>query len=964
IPGYRPAEPRRIDTVRDELLNSVHRFLGHVETTLQQLDACEIKLHIPELDLKPDVEELLASPEVVMELEQCVMSWQAQVTIVMEEQQKKKPQAPGPLAEIEFWRERAAVLSALSEQLKLPLVKKILNVMTRTDPGTVQNLELTVNELNKFHLKSMDNVRFLSTLERHFKNLVSGVDFGVILDTIPQMMNSLRFVWIISRHYNTDEHMVPLMERIAWELSERVARVVNVVLFYWIQAKAKTLDGKKVLDLWKTSYFEMRAKIEASGQDSRWEFDRKKLFEKTDYMATICQDLYDILQTVEEFYNIFGPELKAVTGDPKRIDEVLHRVDSLVVPIEEINFDPFSIRKMGSWKMVMQDFITEVQAIEGEAMNFIDQSFKALRSATAAFELLLKFKNIPSRDAINKQMMKKFNDILAQYCKEIDMINSIFVQNKDNPPLIKTHPPIAGAIYWERFLFDCIKSTIMRFKEMPEMLESEQGKEAKTKYLTVGRCMRTYEQEKYKCWHDETKQKLPLLMKRTLLAIFSNFEKGVRFRVNFAAELKEIITETKYMDQLDYSIPELAQNIALQEDKFLRYTHDLQNLVNRYHSLVDSLNDAEYLLLSEQICELRNVLWPGCRRLNWNALGIPEFITRGNQAASKFESLLNQIQKNARDIEAKLLSMETVNLFKLPTPDKTGHLPGVKEFCELIEMERMKDVNVLSGRYTAIGPLLTKMESLILQTSTGKAKHMAPYYAYWERKVFDSLIKMLLRNLSSFNKSLTGNNPLFQIDAILSAPDIVLEPKYNEVYKLIMQCVRDCVESTKRFVRWMHGTCIECPPQQMDGEDEPMVFTYYSDVCQYPQVNEGAMALSQTVQRLLNMSVHYLRRWLRFRLLWKMDRAIVVEKFAARRPSCVMYDEKLQSYARIKKDVAQQPLTKDVHIIQLNLELLAHTVQEKAQAWISSLGTLLNKSAREDLDSLHSKLTLNLCLKL
>jgi len=39
---------------------------------------------------------------------------------------------------------------------------------------------------------------------------------------------------------------------------------------------------------------------------------------------------------VEEFYNIFGPELKAVTGDPRHIEDVLKRVDALVKPIEEV----------------------------------------------------------------------------------------------------------------------------------------------------------------------------------------------------------------------------------------------------------------------------------------------------------------------------------------------------------------------------------------------------------------------------------------------------------------------------------------------------------------------------------------------------------------------------------------------------------------------------------------------------
>ena len=51
-------------------------------------------------------------------------------------------------------------------------------------------------------------------------------------------------------------------------------------------------------------------------------------------MTAPLQQLYVHVQVLEEFYNIFGPELKAVTGDPKRIDEVLQRVDLLVEPLE------------------------------------------------------------------------------------------------------------------------------------------------------------------------------------------------------------------------------------------------------------------------------------------------------------------------------------------------------------------------------------------------------------------------------------------------------------------------------------------------------------------------------------------------------------------------------------------------------------------------------------------------------
>lgn len=61
-------------------------------------------------------------------------------------------------------------------------------------------------------------------------------------------------------------------------------------------AQQKTLEARNTLQLWKKSYFDTRAKIEASGREARWEFDRKRLFERTDYMASICQDLCDILQ--------------------------------------------------------------------------------------------------------------------------------------------------------------------------------------------------------------------------------------------------------------------------------------------------------------------------------------------------------------------------------------------------------------------------------------------------------------------------------------------------------------------------------------------------------------------------------------------------------------------------------------------------------------------------------------------
>ena len=301
--------------LRDEFMLNMNKFVQQIRRTINQIEGrfgLDIPENIKELDNESE-EKIAQNPEAVEMLENTVSNWQNQVLQSIEEQLKAERNAPGPLAEIEYWRERNASLIALLEQLKRPEVMKMLNILRLAKNPVVDNFDMAKSELKKYSIEARENVRFLSTLERHFKNLQHTNDFGIIYDTIPSMMNSLRMVWIISRHYNKDERMVPLMELIAWQLAERVSRNVNIKTIYNNspqKVKQLSSDARKCLECWKSSYLEVRAKIEENERDARWEFDRKKLFDVTDYMASICKDIYEVAQVLEEFYNIFGPELK------------------------------------------------------------------------------------------------------------------------------------------------------------------------------------------------------------------------------------------------------------------------------------------------------------------------------------------------------------------------------------------------------------------------------------------------------------------------------------------------------------------------------------------------------------------------------------------------------------------------------------------------------------------------------
>ncbi|NWV74842.1 DYH10 protein, partial [Dasyornis broadbenti] len=866
-----------------------------------------IKLEMPAINLDGEVTVLATVPEVVQSLKSCAMTWQKLISRVLEEELKKVPQGHSPLAEIDLWHEKKATLSALTEQLKLSEVQKVLEILQEAESECTGDLQIVLSDLKKHHMEAQDNAKFLSTLERHLKNLSTGTGADVISNTIPSLLNGLRIVWIMSRHYNKDERMVPFLERIAWEISERARRVVDLNTLFkedTSAAKMKITEAKTTLEHWKKCYFITCTQVEESGSERYWKFDVKRLFEKTDYMASVCQDLHDIFQVTEELYNIFIPELITVSENPKGIDELRREVNIISSPMEDLTFDPFSIKSAHDWELVMEEFREDVS---------------------------------------------------------VEAVKQIFFQNLKDPPLYKNHPPVAGAISWSRSLFYRIKHTIIRFQEEEELLATERGKEVKQIYLQVAKKLKEYEDQKYRQWRERTEQKLPLLLKDTVLTVSSATEepvttkKSVCFALNFSPEIQEIITETKYMEQLGFPVPEIARFVALQEDKYFRYTNKLKAMLDRYHKLMKMLNEAETKLLDDYIQELQRIFKAGHKRLTWKSVGIGEFIVQCTQTIGKFEFLVHQIHYLSEDISSKLRSIESTNLFKFPHSKNGDKLPEAKEFFYYVKSEQAKDVEHMVRKYSAIPQLLIQVEGRVANTNSGKSPKLASYYAYWENRIYQALTQLIVKNLQAFNAAVLANVPLLQIEAVLSASEITLQPNASEIKEMTGQSIQDCVEVTKHFIRWMHGTCIECPPQHVNT-DEIVTFTFYSDVSQSPLVIEQAVLITQNVHKLLTALSKCLNQWKRYDVLWKSDKGTVLDRLAAEKPAYVIFDEHLQFYRKVAQEVTQQPLIKDEQFIRLQLAPLASAVQENAKGWVMSLGKLLNDLAREELFSLKDEI--------
>ena len=59
------------------------------------------------------------------------------------------------------------------------------------------------------------------------------------------------------------------------------------------------------------------------------------------------------------------------------------------------------------------------------------------------------------------------------------------------------------------------------------------------------------------------------------------------------------------------------------------------------------------------------------------------------------------------------------------------------------------------------------------------------------------------------------------------------------------------------------------------------------------------LQLNQSIQRAINGINRYADSWRRHQSLWKTDKSSVLDKFAAKEPSCEAFEDKLAKYTKV-----------------------------------------------------------------
>jgi dynein heavy chain len=121
-------------------------------------------------------------------------------------------------------------------------------------------------------------------------------------------------------------------------------------------------------------------------------------------------------------------------------------------------------------------------------------------------------------------------------------------------------------------------------------------------------------------------------------------------RVNFANELRAILREVKYLQLLDFPIPETALKLFAKVETYRVQTLRLQIIVDMYNNILATLLPVEKPLLAKKIENMGKSLQAGIDTLKWNSEGIDKFISVGHATVQEVDELVKKMKENVQKI--------------------------------------------------------------------------------------------------------------------------------------------------------------------------------------------------------------------------------------------------------------------------------------------------------------------------
>uniref|UniRef100_A0A1A9ZFQ5 Dynein heavy chain tail domain-containing protein n=1 Tax=Glossina pallidipes TaxID=7398 RepID=A0A1A9ZFQ5_GLOPL len=492
---------------------------------------------------------------------------------------------------------------------------------------------------------------------------------------------------------------------------------------------------------------------------------------------------------------------------------------------------------------------------------------------------------------------------------------------------------------------------------------------------------------------------------RSLVGDHALVEYEMQFTVNLTRDVFEILFEGQQFEHFGFQLPTVLRTAIMKKEMLFNDFEAVSDVIDNYNHILGELSLSEVNFLRDHLYETEVAIQVGVSRYTWQSFNIKKYTESVSSLLRKLQSIVSQINYIRIDIRNRIEQMKKFNLFSLDDitaekrepmiqfsaaaesssstesteSDQPHHhhhhkvqIVRIKEseesiseekaecgigvyhchiYMERLEQFRTEKCSAMKRLYDSLGPVLIKLESLVLGSFTGRSDKMREYYNVWEEQTFRSLLDWSFKNLECFLERLLSKKPMFEVNAVLVLSEIMLEPSSSQIKNMIVHAVKDFLERLRLFIRWMDGTCLLCAPIE-NVEGFKYNFTFYEDIVKYGGITDLVVKIQEMGTRVVDDAKSCVMKFRKYYNLWAFDKETICDKFVDRGVPLVQLDEKFAFYANIIEELQQLPTAFNIQCIRLNLKPLLDSICQHAQEWCTTLGEKLAAKNVKNIDKM------------
>lgn len=217
-------------------------------------------------------------------------------------------------------------------------------------------------------------------------------------------------------------------------------------------------------------------------------------------------------------------------------------------------------------------FMEKTNELKESIGALIEENFASVWETPQGIKFLTRFEKVSEKIPLTK-MDEKYDRVL-KYCeREIDRMMKLFRREKENPPLPRHFPPIAGRIKWARSLHAHLEDLAKSVSGHPVLRVLPQTSELMRKYNSVSAVLKAYEEDLKNTWMSHDVWVLDECLHKNLLAIDND---NRRLKVNMDFRVKLLIREADCLIKMNIPIPHVTLTLLAKRDYFTLVSDSLQ----------------------------------------------------------------------------------------------------------------------------------------------------------------------------------------------------------------------------------------------------------------------------------------------------------------------------------------------------------------------------------------------------